>query len=157
MENGTILEVMAVSTRGKIKLLNKTSKTSYILRRDFAHIAYAHCITSYAAQGKTVDEVFISQPADTFGATDAKQFYVSVSRGRNMAHIYTDDREALLEAASEMGERQSALELVKVRDKHLEHVLQRQIIEPQIQRPKEKSFIPKQNRQPIEKDYELGI
>lgn len=112
LDNGQALQVKSVSKKDGIVLINPVSKNLYYLDKDFGHISHAHCITSYASQGKTVDEVFIHQPAATFPATDAKQFYVSVSRGRDNVHIYTDDKEQLLEYASEMGDRKSALELV---------------------------------------------
>jgi conjugative relaxase-like TrwC/TraI family protein len=122
LNNGQALDVISVSRKGKITLRNAISKATYTVDKDFGHIAHAHCITSHAAQGKTVDEVFIAQPSSTFSATDAKQFYVSVSRARDAVHIYTDDKTALLDNASELGNRQSALELVKNKDVHLEHV-----------------------------------
>lgn len=112
LDNGQLLQVKAVSKKDGVVLVNPVSKNLYYLDKDFGHLDHAHCITSYAAQGKTVDEVFIHQPAATFPATDAKQFYVSVSRGRDNVQIYTDDKEQLLEYASEMGDRKSALELV---------------------------------------------
>lgn len=126
LNNGQTLEVIAVSKKGNITLRNKASKTNYSLSKDFGHLTHAHCITSYAAQGKTVDHVLIAQPASTFPATDAKQFYVSVSRGRESVTIYTDDKEALLDHASQLGDRQSAIELVERKDVHLEHVQQLQ-------------------------------
>lgn len=122
LNNGMTLDVVSVSKSGEIKLLNKTSKASFSVKKDFGHIDHAYCVTSYAAQGKTVDEVFIWQPAATFAVTDAKQFYVSVSRGRDKATIYTDDRVTLLEYAAEIGDRQSALELIG--QKHTDYVLQ---------------------------------
>lgn len=112
LNNGMMLEVASVSKKGQIKLVNRKAKTSYILKGNFGHLRHAYCITSHASQGKTVDEVFIAQPSGTFAATNAKQFYVSVSRGREAVHIYTDDKEALLDYASAIGDRQSALELV---------------------------------------------
>ncbi|MBU7569086.1 MAG: relaxase domain-containing protein [Flavobacterium sp.] len=139
LDNGDNLEVKSVSKKDGITLINPVSKKLYRLDKDFGHINHAHCITSYASQGKTVDEVFIHQPAATFPATDAKQFYVSVSRGRDDVHIYTDDKEQLLEYAAEFGDRQSAIELVG--NRHNEHVRQR-IIE------KDKLKDPIKNRQP---------
>jgi len=41
-----------------------------------------------------------------------KQFYVSVSRGRERVHLYTDDKEELLEHAARSGNRVGAMELV---------------------------------------------
>ncbi|WP_310589051.1 helicase C-terminal domain-containing protein [Fibrella forsythiae] len=70
-------------------------------------------MSSHAAQGKTVDEVFIAQPASTFAATSLNQFYVSVSRAQDLMHIYTDDTEGLMAQAADVGDRLSALELLK--------------------------------------------
>lgn len=126
LNNGQSLEVISVSKKGAVKLRNKVSKTNYLLKNDFGHISHAHCITSYASQGKTVDHILISQPASTFAATDAKQFYVSVSRGRESVGIYTDDKVLLLENASQLGDRQSAIELVYKKESHISQVIQKQ-------------------------------
>jgi ATP-dependent exoDNAse (exonuclease V) alpha subunit len=112
LNNGQMLEVTGVSKTGAVKLRNAAGGT-YELDTSFGHLAHAHCITSHASQGKTVDEVFISQPAATFPATDAKQFYVSVSRGRDHVRIYTDDKDALLRSAKEMRDRQSAISICR--------------------------------------------
>ncbi len=116
LDNGQIMEVLSVNKKGHIQLRNVISKSSYKIDKEYGHIAHAHCITSHASQGKTVDEVFIAQPASTFPATDMKQFYVSVSRGRERVRIYTDDKQALLEHASHIRDRQSAIELVGVKN-----------------------------------------
>lgn len=126
LNNGTIFEVVSISQKRGITLQNKQSKATYQLSPDFGHLRHAYCATSHASQGKTVDEVFISQPAATFPATDAKQFYVSVSRAKDKVHIYTDHKEELLEHASEMGDRKSAIELVNGKELHLERVAQLQ-------------------------------
>lgn len=157
LNNGMAMEVMSVNKSGKIRLRNKESKATYFLDKEFGHLAHAHVMTSHASQGKTVDEVFISQPSSTFGATDAKQFYVSVSRGKYAVRIYTDDKTALLERASDLGERQSAMELVKAKDSHTRHIENRQraaYSEPQIShQPKKEPLIDKR----IDRDYEPGI
>lgn len=126
LDNGTSLDVAAVSLMGKIRLQNPVSKTDYILDDTFGHLAHDYCVTSYASQGKTVDEVLISLPVSTFAAVDSKQFYVSVSRGRDNVFIFTDDRDELLATASELGERQSALELLQKQDTQTDYVLLRQ-------------------------------
>ncbi len=137
LNNGQSLEVVSVSKKGDITLTNPTSKAIYKLNKEFGHVAHAYCVTSHTSQGKTVDEVFISQPSGTFSATNAKQFYVSVSRGRDKAHIYTDDKVGLLEHASEIGNRQSAIELVSRFDKHTDHVIrfeQEKFVTPEIEK-----------------------
>ena len=112
LNNGQMLEVKSVRKDGRMELFNQQSKTTYRLDKDFGHLDHAYCITSHASQGKTVDEVLIAQPAATFPATNAKQLYVSVSRGRDRVMIYTEDKDELLNHASRMGDRQSAIELV---------------------------------------------
>jgi conjugative relaxase-like TrwC/TraI family protein len=112
LDNGTLLSVKSVSKSGMILLQNDISKNLYTIDKNFGHIAHAHCITSQAAQGKTIDEVFIYQPAATFPATDAKQLYVSFSRAKFCARLYTDNKAELLQHASDLGERQSAIEAV---------------------------------------------
>lgn len=125
LTNGQTLEVVAINRKGKVLLRNAQSHVTYEVDKEFGHLTHAYCVTSHASQGKTVDEVFITQPAATFPATDAKQFYVSVSRGRDNVHIYTDDKEELLEHASESGDRQSAIELVEKDNRTVEFIQQR--------------------------------
>ncbi len=115
LHNGQYFDVIAVSKAGKLTVFNPISKTKHEIDKDFGFLDYAYCTTSHSSQGKTVDQVFISQPAATFPGTDAKQFYVSVSRGKEAVTIYTDDKTELLEHASEIGDRQSAIELVENR------------------------------------------
>ncbi len=157
MNNGQELEVVSVSKKGQIVLRNAKNKTTYKVNRDFGHLSHAYCVTSHSSQGKTVDDVFISQPASTFTATNAKQFYVSVSRAKDRAHIYTDDKVGLLENASEIGDRQSAIELVAKKHSHEEFIRQAEIQKQQatpIVLP-EKDII--QPYKPKDRDYEPGV
>ncbi|RYU92690.1 conjugal transfer protein [Emticicia agri] len=110
--NGQMFEVLKVSNSGKIQLRNLISKTEYEINQDFGHLSHAYCITSHASQGKSVDQVLIAQPAATFPATSSKQFYVSVSRGKEGVKIYTDKKQELMEHAAKLGDRQSAIELI---------------------------------------------
>lgn len=158
LDNGQTMEVVKVSKQGDIYLRNAMSKVDYRLDKEFGHIAHAYCVTSHASQGKTVDEVFISQPASTLAATNAKQFYVSVSRARDRVRIYTDDKEQLLANALEMGDRQSAMELVSRKNKTVDLVQQRirnDLNRPSVvkNKPKEVSKTPRLK----DRDYEPGL
>ncbi|WP_216351071.1 MobF family relaxase [Mucilaginibacter polytrichastri] len=155
LNNGTSLEVASVSKKGDIILRNKASKATFHLSKDFGHLSHDYCTTSHSAQGKTVDEVFISQPAGTFGATNAKQFYVSVSRGQHAVTIYTDDKAALLQHASEIGDRQSALELVQKQPSHDEYVQKLERGKYMVTPSQNKSIESIQRNQ--ERDYEPGF
>jgi conjugative relaxase-like TrwC/TraI family protein len=158
LNNGQIMEVVSVQKKGDIILRNPNNNGTYKLDKDFGHLAHAYCVTSHASQGKTVDEVFISQPASTFPATDAKQFYVSVSRAKDRARIYTDDKEQLLEYAADLGERQSAMELVSTRNRTNETV-QHNIRQEMNRIPFEKTITkdPEKTSPSRYRDYEPGI
>lgn len=157
--NGMTMKVASISEKGSIILHNTKSKTKLKIDRNFGHIAHAYCVTSHASQGKTVDEVFIAQPAATFAATDMKQFYVSVSRGREAVHIYTDDKKELLEHAAEMRDRQSALELITGRNlktsDYIRHKQRSDYINYSAIKPQEKKNIFIRNT--IDIEYEPGI
>ena len=119
LNNGQELKVVGIDKKQLVRLQNTKSKAEYLLPKDFGHINYAYCMTSHASQGKTVDDVLIFQPSETFPATDMKQFYVSVSRGRNSVSIYTDDKQALFDQVMKPRSRMSAIELLKVSSKKI--------------------------------------
>ncbi len=155
LNNGMTLDVVSINKKGKVVLRNKESKTTYTVGDDFGHINHAYCMTSHASQGKTVDNVLVWQNAETFSATDAKQFYVSVSRGKSGVYIYTDDKAALLEHASELGDRQSALELVFAGDRHKAHVELQQRSQPALpDKSKAQDKTLPQPHKTIDRDYE---
>jgi len=109
LNNGNLHTVDYIALDGKLVLEN-----GWRLRADFLHFDYGYTMTSHAAQGKTVDYVFIAQSAQlSLGATDAKQFYVSVSRGREGMKLYTDSIDILRENVSRRRERLMAIDLVE--------------------------------------------
>jgi conjugative relaxase-like TrwC/TraI family protein len=155
MDNGQVFDVLSVRKDGRIELQSKGSKQVYQVTRDFGHLDHAHCVTSYASQGKTVDEVLIAQPQATFPATNAKQFYVSASRSRERIRIYTDDKEGLLAQVQRLGDRTSALEIASLID-HQDHVLHKQREDCQAPEPHREPEPKKELIQPFrkERDYE---
>jgi conjugative relaxase-like TrwC/TraI family protein len=116
LNNRTSLKVVGFTKEGDIKTMKETAlgKRPFLLPKDHGNFEYAYGITSYSSQGKTVDRVLIAQPATTFLASNQKQFYVSVSRGREDVMIYTDDKEDLMSSIIKEGDRQGATELKKV-------------------------------------------
>ncbi len=109
LQNRNLYKVDYIGHDGAIVLEN-----GYRLDKDFAHLDYGYASTSHAAQGKTVDWVFVAQTAQLSScASDAKQFYVSVSRGREGVKIYTDDIELLKDNVSRVRERPMATEMMQ--------------------------------------------
>lgn len=110
LNNGQQLTVLDACPIKGLTVQSKTGGTVYHLPAGFGHIAHAYCMTSHASQGATADEVLIVQPAATFSAANARQFYVSVSRGRYQAIVYTDDKAGLMQSVIQHGDRQAVTE-----------------------------------------------
>lgn len=106
LDNGTMYVVDHFTKDGDIVLHN-----GWIIGKEFGFLTHGYVVTSYASQGRTVDRVFIGQSQDSYPASSAEQFYVSASRAREQAVIYTDDKAALMEAVSRSDERFTAIEL----------------------------------------------
>lgn len=106
LNNGDLHRVRGFGPEGDIVLAN-----GWRVAKDFGHLDYGYVVTSHAAQSKTVDRVFIGQSAESFPASSREQFYVSVSRGRKSATVYTDDKRALREAISHSDVRHAAVDL----------------------------------------------
>jgi ATP-dependent exoDNAse (exonuclease V) alpha subunit len=87
-----------------------------IISRGGLHIDQGFVITSHAAQGKTVDQVIVSVPIDSFTQVNEAQFYVSMSRGREAMHLFTDSKVALREAVTRPSSRLSPLELINAEE-----------------------------------------
>ncbi|MFN0007207.1 MAG: MobF family relaxase [Planctomycetota bacterium] len=108
LNNGALVTVKSFDRSGNIVLTN-----GWKVAKEFGFLTHGYVVTSHAAQGKTVDRVFIGQSSDSLPASSREQFYVSVSRGRERATVYTDDKRALLEAVSRSDDRMAAIDLVK--------------------------------------------
>jgi hypothetical protein len=78
------------------------------MRRDGARIDQGVCMTSYASQCRTVDQV-VALP----DGADAKCWYVSLSRARAAIHVYTRNKAALRQSVMQPGERKSVWELLQ--------------------------------------------
>jgi ATP-dependent exoDNAse (exonuclease V) alpha subunit len=76
---------------------------------------HGYAVTSHSSQGKTVDEVLLVASSKSFAAVNREQFYVSISRGRERVHIFTDDSELLARRVTDTHERIAAVELVALR------------------------------------------
>ena len=80
-----------------------------ILDKSFREFLPGYAVTSYGSQGKTVDYVLFSD-STIKAATNAQQWYVTISRGRRGVRIFTPDKEQLRENLARSGHRPLALE-----------------------------------------------
>jgi hypothetical protein len=86
------------------------------LSEDYRTFTHGYAVTSHAAQGKTVDEVMVVASSRSFAAVSQEQFYVSISRARERARIYTDDEDLLGRRVEDSHTRKAAIELDGLRE-----------------------------------------
>jgi hypothetical protein len=103
--NGELVAVKSVHANGNIELAD-----GRILDKTFREFLPGYAVTSYGSQGKTVDYVLFSD-STIKAATNAQQWYVTISRGRRGIRIFTPDKEQLRENLTRSGHRPLALEL----------------------------------------------
>jgi conjugative relaxase-like TrwC/TraI family protein len=102
--NGELVAVKSVHTNGNIELAD-----GRVLDKSFREFLPGYAVTSYGSQGKTVDYVLFSD-STIKAATNAQQWYVTISRGRRGVRIFTPDKEQLRENLARSGHRPLALE-----------------------------------------------
>lgn len=104
--NGALFTLKGFTRQGDLELSN-----GWVIGKDFGHLTHGYVVTSHAAQGQSVDKVFIGQSSLSFAASNRRQFYVSVSRGKQQAIVFTDNKQELLRAVTRTDTPLSASEL----------------------------------------------
>ena len=102
--NGELVTVKSVRADGGVELTD-----GRVLDKGFREFLPGYAVTSYGSQGKTVDYVLFSD-STIKAATNAQQWYVTISRGRRGIRIFTPDKEQLRENVARSGHRPLALE-----------------------------------------------
>ncbi len=86
LANGEVVTVKAVRASGEIELTDGRA-----LPANYRQFVRGYAVTSYSSQGKTVDHVLLGDSA-VRAATNAQQWYVSISRGRKSIRIFTPNK-----------------------------------------------------------------
>ncbi len=108
LSNGSLLTVQGFTKRGDIIVDH-----GWVIDRDFGHLTHGYVVTSHASQGVTVDKVFVGMSSESFPATNQRTAYVAVTRGKEQALIFTDDKDGLLKAMSRPDDPLSATEIAE--------------------------------------------
>lgn len=108
LNNGSLATLKGFTDAGDLELSNGQTITA-----KWGHVDHGVTITSYGSQGKTYDRVFVAQSSLSFPASSPEQAYVSASRGRKSVTIYTDDKQALMQAVSHHRLARNASDLVE--------------------------------------------
>jgi len=114
-ELGTIEKV---DQGGNLQLhLDSGRRVKFNIRED-PHLDYGYAVTSHSSQGQTADRVLIHVDTERGGekVINRRLAYVAVSRGRNDAQIYTDDKSQLTAHLSRDVSRRSAMEQTRKPD-----------------------------------------
>lgn len=93
LSNGSLFTVQGFTKQGHIIVDN-----GWVIAKDFGHLTHGYVVTSHASQGATVDKVFIGVSSQSLPATYQRTGYVAITRGREQAVLFTDDRTSLLKA-----------------------------------------------------------
>jgi ATP-dependent exoDNAse (exonuclease V) alpha subunit len=81
---------------------------------DARKVDLGYASTSHASQGATVDRVLVNINSQRHAdLVNNRQFYVSLSRARTEARIYTDSVEGMRRAVSRTQEKELALDVVQ--------------------------------------------
>jgi conjugative relaxase-like TrwC/TraI family protein len=102
--NGELVTVKSVRADGGVELTD-----GRVMDKSFREFLPGYAVTSYGSQGKTVDYVLFSD-STVKPATNAQQWYVTISRGRRGIRIFTPDKRQLRENVTRSGHRPLAIE-----------------------------------------------
>jgi hypothetical protein len=96
-ELGTVEELQP---KDQLRLHLDSGRTVDLNLRAHPHVDYGYAVTSHSAQGQTADRVLVHIDLDRAGEALVNQrlAYVALSRGRDDAQIYTNDKSRLVEA-----------------------------------------------------------
>lgn len=114
LANGEVVTVSTVESNETIRL-----RDGRILSANYRQFVHGYAVTSYGSQGKTVDHVLFADSA-VRAATNAQQWYVTISRGRKGIQIFTTDKHPLRDNIERTGDRQLAVDLKPANDNALQ-------------------------------------
>lgn len=109
LANGELVTVCHVRKNGALAVTGDDGRRKTLTPSQRLFVR-GYAVTSYGSQGKTVDTVIFADAANS-AATDAKQWYVTISRGRKRVVVFTSDKEGLRADIQRGGERELALDL----------------------------------------------
>lgn len=108
ISNGRLDEVREIDADGNLVLKGGT-----VIDKNYGHLGLGYVVTSHASQGKDRHLAIAAMGSQSLPAINAKQFYVTVSRGRKDVMIYVDDKARVRRAIERSGEQLSATELIQ--------------------------------------------
>lgn len=109
LNNGELVTVKSLAPDGGVVVEDASGRTKTLTPTQRL-LSRGYAVTAYASQGKTVDTVLFAD-AGSRAASNDRQWYVTISRGRKRVLVFTPDKAALRLAAQRAGVRRLALEI----------------------------------------------
>jgi ATP-dependent exoDNAse (exonuclease V) alpha subunit len=113
LHNGELVTVARVEPTGVLVFTTERGETKTLPPSERLFVR-GYAVTSYASQGKTADTVILADAGNP-AATNAQQWYVSISRARKRIMVFTPDKEALHVNISRDGSRDQATDVAEER------------------------------------------
>jgi ATP-dependent exoDNAse (exonuclease V) alpha subunit len=107
--------VESISASGDVRLRLDSGRTVAFAVRDHPHLDHGYAVTSHSSQGQTTDRVLVHIDSDRNGEPllNRRFAYVAVSRARQDAQIYTNDRSRLSDVLTRDVSNRSAIEAAR--------------------------------------------
>jgi conjugative relaxase-like TrwC/TraI family protein len=119
LKNGALYTVQGFTPQG-----NPIIDHGWVVDNGF--LAHGYAVTADASQGRTVDRVFVGIAGESMKAANRRRSYVALTRGRELALVFTDSKDELLNAVQRPDQPLSATELAEsVRPKPLRQRLKK--------------------------------
>jgi hypothetical protein len=109
LRNGNLFTVQGFTPKGDVIIDH-----GWVIPKEWGHIAMGYAVSAESSQGRTVDKVLIGLSTESFPAANQRRFNVPVTRGREQALIFTDDKQGLRQAVERPDEPMSAMELAEL-------------------------------------------
>jgi len=111
-ELGTIEKI---DDSGNLQMRLDSGRTVAFNIKENPHLDYGYAVTSHSSQGQTADRVLVHVDIEQTGEklVNRRLAYVAVSRGRNDAQLYTNDKSHLTEQLSRDVLHRSAIESIR--------------------------------------------
>jgi conjugative relaxase-like TrwC/TraI family protein len=115
--NGEFASILLIgSHKARIRFEGKQPRELTLPIDALRHIDYGYTVTSFSSQGSTVDKVVINDDSmRSVRLVNREEEYVSVSRARIDARIYTDDAQALRRAVARDPKKEIAMDAIRQR------------------------------------------
>lgn len=98
IKNGQIGKITDING-SKIIVETNTKQQITFDSREYKHFDYGYAMTTFKAQGFTVDNALIMHDSTQRSSNARNKIYVDVSRAKKPVKIFTDDKEALAKQA----------------------------------------------------------